>query len=181
MKTSGPSLTQVLSVPCPSIFCQGLQILLLITHPVIVKGSHSPGGADELCKHLPNTHPEQLRALLLFNCLIVSDSFVILWTPAYPATLSMGFSRQEYWSGSPFPSSRGSFQPRVWKLVCISCIGSQILYHWASWAASKWVIFIEDMNYVMVHGELCLTHFYIHESVFLAINGGRQLAILSIL
>ena len=104
MKTSGPSLTQVLSVPCPSIFCQGLQILLLITHPVIVKGSHSPGGADELCKHLPNTHPEQLRALLLFNCLIVSDSFVILWTPAYPATLSMGFSRQEYWSGSPFPS-----------------------------------------------------------------------------
>ena len=104
MKTSGPSLTQVLSVPCPSIFCQGLQILLLITHPVIVKGSPSPGGADELCKHLPNTHPEQLRALLLFNCLIVSDSFVTLWTPAYPATLSMGFSRQEYWSGSPFPS-----------------------------------------------------------------------------
>ena len=26
------------------------------------------------------------------------------WTIAYQAPLSMGFSRQEYWSGLPFPS-----------------------------------------------------------------------------
>ena len=26
------------------------------------------------------------------------------WTAAYQATLSMGFSRQEYWSGVPLPS-----------------------------------------------------------------------------
>ena len=26
------------------------------------------------------------------------------WTVAHQASLSMGFSRQEYWSGSPFPS-----------------------------------------------------------------------------
>ena len=26
------------------------------------------------------------------------------WTVAYQASLSMGFSRQEYWSGVPFPS-----------------------------------------------------------------------------
>ena len=31
--------------------------------------------------------------------------FVTLWTVAYQALLSMGFSRQEYWSGLPFPSS----------------------------------------------------------------------------
>ena len=30
--------------------------------------------------------------------------FTILWTVAYQAPLSMGFSRQEYWSGLPFPS-----------------------------------------------------------------------------
>ena len=30
--------------------------------------------------------------------------FVTTWTVAYQAPLSMGFSRQEYWSGSPFPS-----------------------------------------------------------------------------
>ena len=31
--------------------------------------------------------------------------FSTSWTPAYQAPLSMGFSRQEYWSGLPFPSS----------------------------------------------------------------------------
>ena len=30
--------------------------------------------------------------------------FVTPWTVAYQAPQSMGFSRQEYWSGVPFPS-----------------------------------------------------------------------------
>ena len=30
--------------------------------------------------------------------------FMTLWTAAYQAPLSMGFSRQEYWSGVPLPS-----------------------------------------------------------------------------
>ena len=30
--------------------------------------------------------------------------FVTLWTVAHRAPLSMGFSRQEYWGGLPFPS-----------------------------------------------------------------------------
>ena len=30
--------------------------------------------------------------------------FAISWTVVYQASLSMGFSRQEYWSGVPFPS-----------------------------------------------------------------------------
>ena len=30
--------------------------------------------------------------------------FATLWTVAYQASPSMGFSRQEYWSGLPFPS-----------------------------------------------------------------------------
>ena len=30
--------------------------------------------------------------------------FVTLWTAAYQAPLSMGFARQEYWSGLPLPS-----------------------------------------------------------------------------
>ena len=40
---------------------------------------------------------------LLFICLLVFDSFVTPWTVAHQAPLSMGFSRQEYWSGLPFP------------------------------------------------------------------------------
>ena len=34
---------------------------------------------------------------------VVSD-FAILWTVAHQAPPSMGSSRQEYWSGLPFPS-----------------------------------------------------------------------------
>ena len=32
------------------------------------------------------------------------NSFVIPWTVAYQVPLSMGFPRQEYWSGLLFPS-----------------------------------------------------------------------------
>ena len=41
--------------------------------------------------------------LLLFSCSVMSDSFATPWTVACQASLSMGFSRQEYWSGLPFP------------------------------------------------------------------------------
>ena len=34
----------------------------------------------------------------------MSDSFVTPWAVARQAPPSMGFSRQEYWSGVPFPS-----------------------------------------------------------------------------
>ena len=40
---------------------------------------------------------------VLFCCLVVSDSFVNPWTVAHQAPLSMGFPRQECWSGLPFP------------------------------------------------------------------------------
>ena len=44
--------------------------------------------------------------------------FVTPWTVAYQAALSMGFSRQEYWSGLPFPSpgifpTQGSNQSKI--------------------------------------------------------------------
>ena len=36
----------------------------------------------------------------------MSELFAIPWTVACQAPLSMGFSRQEYWSGLPFPFPR---------------------------------------------------------------------------
>ena len=35
------------------------------------------------------------------------------WTIAYQAPPSMGFSRQEYWSGLPFPSLRDLPDPGI--------------------------------------------------------------------
>ena len=34
----------------------------------------------------------------------MSDSFATPWTVAHQVPLCMGFSRQEYWSGLPFPT-----------------------------------------------------------------------------
>ena len=39
--------------------------------------------------------------------------FATLWTVAYQAPPSMGFSRQEYWSGLPFPSPGDLPNPEI--------------------------------------------------------------------
>ena len=43
---------------------------------------------------------------------VVSDSFATPWTVAHQAPQSMGFSRQEYWSGLSFPSPGDLPDPR---------------------------------------------------------------------
>ena len=43
----------------------------------------------------------------------MSDYFLTAWTVAYQAPQSMGFSRQEYWSGLPFPSPGDSPDPGI--------------------------------------------------------------------
>ena len=53
-----------------------------------------------MCRVL--SHFAWLKAVC-FRRSVMSDS-VILWTVARQAPLSMGFFRQEYWSGLPFPS-----------------------------------------------------------------------------
>ena len=70
----------------------------------------------------PKLPPESVYLLMLFTAHNLFDSQVWLetkvkwsgsvvsyslwppWTIAYQAPLSVGFSRQEYWSGLPFPS-----------------------------------------------------------------------------
>ena len=48
--------------------------------------------------------------------------FATSWTAAYQALLSMGFSRQEYWSGVPLPSPK----------VCISTSNLPFVVQWLS-------------------------------------------------
>ena len=58
--------------------------------------------------------------------------FVTPGTVACQAPLSMGFSRQEYWSRLPFPPPRDLPNPGI---EPGSYIGRQILYHLATWEA----------------------------------------------
>ena len=68
-------------------------------------------------------------------CSVVSDSFVTPWAIAHQASLSMGFSRQEYWSGLSFPS------PRIFPIQGLHLhlldwqANSFLLHHLLAWAS----------------------------------------------
>ena len=53
------------------------------------------------------------------------------WTIVLQTLWYMGFSRQEYWSGLPFPSS-GDLPNTGIEQTCIPCIGRENLYCWAT-------------------------------------------------
>ena len=55
------------------------------------------------------------HVLRWFSRSVVFDSLVTPWTVAHQASLSMGFSRQEHWSGLPLPSL-GNFPTQGWNL-----------------------------------------------------------------
>ena len=56
--------------------------------------------------------------------------FATPWTVAYQAPLSMGFSRQEYWSELPLPSPGESSWPR--DQTQVSCIAGRCFNLWAT-------------------------------------------------
>ena len=62
--------------------------------------------------------------------LLQSSLFATLWTAALQDPLSMGFSRQEYWSRLPCPPPRDLSDPGT-ELSSLTSIftGRQILYH----------------------------------------------------
>ena len=60
----------------------------------------------------------------------MSDFFMTPWTVAHQAPLSVEFSRQEYWSGLPFPFSRGSSQLKDGTQG--SCIVGRFFTVWAT-------------------------------------------------
>ena len=90
-------------------------------------------GRSSYLRRAPVTPTVGVHALLLNHVWLCAT----LWTVARQAPLSMGFSRKEYWSGLPFPSPGDLPSPGT---EPVSCIGRQILHHWAIWGAcdSHW-------------------------------------------
>ena len=62
--------------------------------------------------------------------------FVTPWIVAYQAPMSMGFFRQEYWSGLPFHPPGDLPDPGIKPTSPESAaIGKRILHYWATWGA----------------------------------------------
>ena len=65
-----------------------------------------PGGSQPNTpgRYSPCSSPHGVPHLISFDSVLVLSRFVSPWTVAHQAPLATGFSRQEYWSGVPFPS-----------------------------------------------------------------------------
>ena len=60
-------------------------------------------------KNPPSIQEKERRKKVAHSCLTLATP----WTVAYQALLSMGFSRQEYWSVLPFPSPGALPDPEI--------------------------------------------------------------------
>ena len=66
--------------------------------------------------------------IIIFMCFSRVQLFVTPWTVVHQASLSVGFSRQEYWSGLPFPPPGYLLDPGIKPACLVSCIGGRTFY-----------------------------------------------------
>ena len=76
-------------------------------------------------KYKYNPHYLRLQPWAIFLCAF--QPFATLWTVARQASLSVGYSRQEHWSGLPFPSPGELSDPR--SRYQVYSTGRWIRYH----------------------------------------------------
>ena len=101
------------------------------TWMVLTPPTSTPTGMHPLA-HIPPPPHTATHAIHSCACSVMSDSLDCRnpWTVPCQAlpSMSMGFSRQEYWSGLPCPPPGNLPDPR-WK-PCLLCLlhGKQILY-----------------------------------------------------
>ena len=79
-----------------------------------------------------------INCVLVFSHSVMSESSATTQTLARQAPLSMGFSRQEYWGGLPFPPLVDLPNPRISQVYLI---GRWILNHCATWRWGKYLLF----------------------------------------
>ena len=83
----------------------------------------------------------------MLNCFTCVYLFATLWAVAHQAPLSMGFSRQEYWSGLPCPPPgelpNAGIEPK--SLMSPALAGNFFITN-VTWEAPAWTIFISKIS-----------------------------------
>ena len=101
---------------------------------------------------------------ILPMCSVMSGSFATPWTVASQAPLSMGFFRQEYWSGLPFPPPGDlpdpGIEPSFPRLSWTNLVALFLFrWWWCYLMANVWCSFIIDQEVLQAFHVLCLTCF----------------------
>ena len=97
------------SSPTPNLIVGAFQVTLVVKNPpASAEDTGSRRAEHDWAHSTAILSYSQVYALMKWRIKYYSLShvwlFVTPWTVAHQAPLSMGFSRQEYWSGLPFPS-----------------------------------------------------------------------------
>ena len=84
------------------VVCIYITIFLCVVSHSVIPDSATPWPAKRLWPWNSPSHNTGMGVCMLshFSCVWLLTT---IWTAASQAPLSMGFSRQEYWSGLPFP------------------------------------------------------------------------------
>ena len=100
---------------------------------------------------------------------VMASSFVTPWTIACQVPLSMGFSRQEYWSGLPFPPPRDCPDPGI-ELVSLAspALAGGFFYHLDTWEALLRYAFL--FNSIHFQSGLHFLEVPITEPLFLSVT-----------
>ena len=74
----------------------------------------------------------------MLSCFSNVQLFVILWTVAHQPSMSMEFSRQESWSGLPFPSPGDLPNPGTkLHLLCLLAVAGRFFTTSTTWETDK--------------------------------------------
>ena len=96
------------------------------------------------CSMMPYVWSMCACMLSHFSCVRL---FATLWSVAHQASLSMGFSRQEYWSGLPCPSPGDLPNPEIEPASLLSpALAGRFFTTSATWEALIWRIKIGKTN-----------------------------------
>ena len=115
----------------------------------------------------------------VLSCSVMSDSLRPPWTVAHQAPLSMGFSRQECWSGLPFPSPGDLPNPGIEPTSPMSlALAGEFFttgwaYHWGRPRAGdmSWAVGREAEGKVCGKGrEACISNDWIKRCAWGSIN-----------
>ena len=78
---------------------QASQVLVVKNPPAKVGNVRVSGGEDPLEEAIAHIHQTNSTCVCILSCSRHVQLFATIWTITRQAPLSMGFSRQEYWSG----------------------------------------------------------------------------------
>ena len=110
------------------------------------------------------------------NHSVLSDS-VSPWTVACQALPSMEFSRQEYWSGLPFPSPGHLPKPGI-ELVLLYC--RQIVYCLSNQGSPTETILTLKLKELPIFQIILICSVYLHKTHVLVYPASREVTLLSL-